>query len=140
MFLSLSRLSICFERLLFKKLNPHCSKKISHLQHGFMKRKSIQSHLLIHLHYIYNNLDRGDEVLTVHLDYSKAFDRVDHEILLKKVARFGIGGNILKLLKNFLEDRGQRVRLTTVSQLPFQSKVVSPRLCYWTLIIFNIHQ
>ena len=122
---SLSRLSICFERLLFKKLYPHCSKKISHLQHGFMKSKSIQSQLLIHLDYIYNNLDRGDEVFTVYLDFSKAFDRVDHEILLKKVASFGIGGNILKLLKSYLEDREQRVKIDDClsTALPIKSGV-----------------
>ena len=122
---SLSRLSICFERLLFKKLYPHCSKKISPLQHGFMKRKLIQSQLLIHLDYTYINLDRGHEVFTVYLDFSKGFDCVDHEILLKKVASFGIGGIILKLLKSYLEDREQRVKIDDClsTALPIKSGV-----------------
>ena len=138
---SLSRLSNCFERLLYKKLYPHCSKKISHLQHGFMKRKSIQSQLLIHLDYIHNNLDRGDEVFTVYLDFSKAFDRVDHEILLKKVASFGIGGSILKLLKSYLEDREQRVKIDdclstalSIKSGVTQGSVIGPS------IFFKIHQ
>ena len=92
-----------------------------------MKRKSIQSQLLIHLDYIYNNLDRGDEGFTVYLHFSKALDRVDHEILLKKVASFRIGGNILKLLKNNLEDRQQRVEIGDCLSTALPSKSGVPK-------------
>ena len=92
-----------------------------------MKRKTIQSQLLIHLDYIYNNLDREDEVFTAYLDFSKAFDRVDREILLKKFARFGIGGNILKLLKIYLEDREQRVKIDDCLSTALPIKSVVPR-------------
>ena len=101
-----------------------------------MKRKSIQSQLLIHLDYIYNNLDRGDEVFTNYLVFSKAFDRVNHEILLKNVASFGIGGNILKLLKSYLEDREQRVKIDDCLSTAFQSKVVSPKALLLDLYYF----
>ena len=81
--------------------------------------------MLIHLDYIYNNLDRGDKAFTVYLDFSKAFDRVDHEILLKKFAIFGIGGNVLKLLKSYLEDREQRDKIDHClsTALPIKSGV-----------------
>ena len=53
------------------------------------------------------------------------FDGVHHEILLKKIASFGIGGNILKLLKSYLEDREQRVKIDNClsTALPIRSGV-----------------
>ena len=45
----------------------------------------------------------------VYLDFAKAFDKVDHNILLKKIYNFGIRGNIHNWLRNFLSNRYQQV-------------------------------
>ena len=47
----------------------------------------------------------------IFLDIKKAFDTVNHEILLKKLAYYGIGGTVLRWFKNFLIDRYQCTRL-----------------------------
>ena len=46
-----------------------------------------------------------------YLDFSKAFDRVPHERLLKKRYAYGIQGNVLGWIRNFLTDRSQRVQI-----------------------------
>ena len=45
------------------------------------------------------------------LDISKAFDKVWHEGLIFKLKTYGVEGNLLKLLENYLTDRQQRVVL-----------------------------
>src|SRR5690606_22634803 len=49
--------------------------------------------------------------LTIFLDLSKAFDCVNHEILLSKLESFGFRDDFLKFLESYLSDRNQRVRL-----------------------------
>ena len=48
---------------------------------------------------------------TIYLDFAKAFDKVDHVILLKKLEAYGIRGKILQWLNTFLTNRSQRVRI-----------------------------
>ena len=43
------------------------------------------------------------------LDFAKAFDRVDHQLLMKKLNNFGVGGNVLEWFCSYLKDRRQRV-------------------------------
>ena len=45
------------------------------------------------------------------LDISKAFDKVWHEGLIYKLKTYGVEGNLLKVLENYLTDRQQRVVL-----------------------------
>ena len=54
-------------------------------------------------------MDHGDLVIGVFLDLKKAFDTVDHRILLKKLYAYGIRGNILKWFECYLTDRSQYV-------------------------------
>ena len=54
-------------------------------------------------------LDKNLQVDTVYLDFRKAFDSVPHKRLIKKLEKYGITGNLLKWLKNFLNERKQRV-------------------------------
>ena len=68
-------------------------------------------------------LEEGHQVHSVYLDFSKAFDKVDHAILLTKVKGLGIQGKILKWLENFLTTRYQRVKVGKA--LSEEVKVVS---------------
>ena len=56
-------------------------------------------------------LDSNSSVDMVYLDFSKAFDKVDHGILLHKLRAVGITGNIGIWLFHFLTDRSHFVRL-----------------------------
>ena len=56
-------------------------------------------------------LETGNPVDAIYLDFSKAFDKVDHHILLKKVENLGIKGKLLNWLRVFLTNRQQQVRV-----------------------------
>ena len=80
-------------------------------QHGFRSGRSTISQLLHYLDSILTKLEEGKEVDSIYLDFAKAFDKVDHQILLKKVASLNIGGKILKWIETFLISRKQSVKV-----------------------------
>ena len=82
-------------------------------QLAFRLSDSCQSQLLSIVHDIYASFDQIPtlEVRANFLDISKAFDKVWHEGLLFKLEHIGISGNLLSLLKSFLNNRFQRVVL-----------------------------
>ena len=59
-------------------------------------------------------MDRNKTPLTVHIDLSKAFDTIDHEILLNKLKFYGIKNQAIKLLENYLSARQQFVEFENV--------------------------
>ena len=122
---SLSRLSLSFERLLFKHLYKFIAPKINSSQHGFMKNRSTTSQLLLHLKLLHDSLDIGEEVFTLYLDFCKAFDKVNHYLLIENLKNFGIGGKLLQLLSSYLEDRSQRTVINNIysKYLPINSGV-----------------
>ena len=56
-------------------------------------------------------MDRGDYNLVVYFDIKKAFDTVNHDILLKKLEMYGLGESALALLRNYLTNRTQKCNL-----------------------------
>ena len=56
-------------------------------------------------------LDEGDAVDILYLDFSKAFDKVQHQRLIGKMRHLGIGGRILEWVEAWLSNRMQRVVL-----------------------------
>ena len=78
-------------------------------QHGFRKGRSCMSNLLTFLDKITEGIDKGDSIDGIFFDFAKAFDKVPHERLLRKIERFGIGGKLLAWIREWLTDRWQRV-------------------------------
>ena len=79
---------------------------------GFRPGDSCTNQLLSIAHEILSAFDDGHEVRDVFLDISKAFDRVWHEGLLFKLQQYGISGELITLIKDFLSSRKQRVVLS----------------------------
>lgn len=103
------------ERCIFNHLYPFLESKIHPLQHGFMKGKSCATQLLKVYHEIGLILDKGGQVDVIFLDFSKAFDCVPHNLLLFKLEYFyGICGNMLEWLKDYLSERKQKVLIENV--------------------------
>jgi hypothetical protein len=115
------------ERCIYNRLIEHIGEKLHHRQFGFLKGKSTTSQFLQVLHdmYIGNKLDNKCQVDTLYLNFAKAFDKVNHELLLLKLKRFGISGNLLSWLRDYLSGRYQRVTVLgeTSNPLPVISGV-----------------
>ena len=73
-----------------------------------MQNRSCVSQLLSVLHSIGKNLDNIQTDI-LYLDFARAFDSVNHAILLEKLKRYGVVGQLHEWFKNYLQDRQQRV-------------------------------
>ena len=87
------------------------SKIFSNFQFGF-REKHTTSHALLHfIDKISQAIDKEMHTIGIFLDYSKAFDTIDHEILLGKLSHYGVRGTALDWFKSYLADRKQFVSL-----------------------------
>ena len=84
---------------------------LSDSQFGFRKSHSTASALLDCTNEWYVNLDRKMFNLVVLIDLKKAFDTVDHQILLRKLELYGIKGQALTLLRSYLTNRNQKCQI-----------------------------
>ena len=100
-----------FERIVRKHIVFHLVKNtiICPNQHGFQTGKSCLTQLLPHIQNILQNLQNDMDTDVIYLDYAKAFDKVDHQILLQKLYQYGIRGKLLSWLNSYLSDRSQTV-------------------------------
>ena len=83
----------------------------SNLQFGFRKGYSTEMAISVLIDNISKATDNKEHVIGVFLDFAKAFDTVNHRILMGKLAHYGIRGNILQWIQNYLTNRQQRVKL-----------------------------
>ena len=84
---------------------------MSPLLSGFRKGYSTQHALLLFLHNIQRQVDEGKNAAAVLMDLSKAFDCMDHSLLLAKLHAYGLSKNALLLIRSYLSNRKQRVGL-----------------------------
>ena len=84
-------------------------------QHGFRTGRSCLSQLLTHLDEILNALEGGNNVDVVYLDFSKAFNKVDFLVTLRKLSQLGVQGTLHAGLASFLTDRVQSVIVDGIS-------------------------
>ena len=78
-------------------------------QHGFLKFRSCESQLVITLNDLLKNLDNCEQTDVILLDFAKAFDKVNHSSLVKKLDHYGIRNSLLSWITCFLSDRTQHV-------------------------------
>ena len=90
-------------------LYDHVNNLITPLQHGFLRNRSCVTQLLSVLHTIDRNLDKNVQTDVIYLDFAKAFDTVDHYVLLSTLKAYGVSGQLLTWFANYLSGRLQRV-------------------------------
>ena len=87
-------------------------------QHGFRKKRSCISQLIITLDDFANTLKNKEQTDAILLDFSKAFDKVDHEGLLLKLEHYGIRSSLLLWVRSFLIGRKQKVLVDGAASSP----------------------
>ena len=105
-----------FEKIIETRLVKFFDKKkiITPHQFGFRKYFSTELAITEIQNMLLKNLDENKVTCTIFLDLAKAFDTVDHSILLLKMEKYGIRGQALSLLKSYLQNRQHSVKLNNV--------------------------
>ena len=104
-------------------------------QFGFRKGLSCELALNTFVETIRENMNKKEHTVSIMLDLSKAFDTINHEILLAKLNKYKFSDSALKTIKNYLNDRTMRVNIDkTLSKTEFlkvgvpQGSVLGPLL------------
>ncbi|CAL8083510.1 unnamed protein product [Orchesella dallaii] len=79
--------------------------KIMDQQHGYRENRSTQSAVILLTDYIKQNLDNNKVTGAVFIDFVQAFDKVQQEILMSKLYKYGIRGKVLKWFKSYFTNR-----------------------------------
>ena len=109
----LSNLSKIFERAMYNRIELFLDEfnLIYPKQYGFRKKYSTNHALISIVEQIKNNLDNKTFSCGVFVDLEKAFDTVNHKVLIKKLNHYGIRDNANKWIMSYLSNRKQHVKL-----------------------------
>jgi sarcosine oxidase/L-pipecolate oxidase len=109
-------------------------------QSGFLPGHSTIYQLLVY-HNICKNIDNRLSSNIIFCDISKAFDRVWHKALIKKLHSYGITGDLLHWLDDYVSDRKQKVFVYNECSNPNTIKALcSPRICTWYPSFSTLHK
>lgn len=102
-----------FERVIYTRMVDYLQiQNIIHKnQFGFCKAKSTVSAALNLVENLYGHIEKQNTTACMFLDLMKAFDCVDHSILLRKLSFYGFHSNVVSLIKSYLSDRLQFVKI-----------------------------
>ncbi len=105
-----------FERLIYNRLIEFISQNsiLSELQFGFQKNKSTEQAVTSIISSLDDAKSKRKSSYCIFLDFAKAFDTVNHEILLAKLNHYGISGISNTLLKSYLSNRTQQTEINGV--------------------------
>lgn len=100
-----------FEKVITTRLIDYLEKKhlLSEYQHGFRANHSTESAIIQFTNNVYKYLEIKHHVVGIFIDLSKAFDSLNHRILLEKLEHYGIRGVPLQLFESYLSNRSQSV-------------------------------
>ena len=106
-----SHIAKVFERVVRSAIVQHLEDNdlLPKNQHGFISGRSTLSQLLQQVEQMIRAWEEGKSTDTIYLDFAKAFDKVDHNILCHKIKRLGITGKVGVWIREFLVGRSQQV-------------------------------
>lgn len=130
--------AIIFEKIVHMKIVHSIENQLSPKQHGFTKSKSTDTNLLEYVTFISNALEEGSEVHSIYTDFSKAFDSVNHTILLNKLRAFNLHINMIKWFQSYLTDRIVYVTLNGFNSYTFSPSSVVPQGSVLGPLLFNV--
>lgn len=107
----LSTIAKLFEKIIVDNIFPVLRTILAPQQHGFVSRKSTDTNLCEFVQHVSIAMDQGYQVDAVYTDYSKAFDKISHNLLIIKLEEVGIHGDLLRWISSYLRDRSQAVAI-----------------------------
>ena len=109
----LPSLSRVYERLMYNQISAYFDSVFSKFQCGFRKSFSAQHCLLTMVENWRKTLDEGGETAAVLTDLSKAFDCIDHNLLIAKLNAYGFEKRLLEFIHSYLTKCKQRAKVDT---------------------------
>lgn len=134
-------LSKAFEKIILERFSKFEQKHniIIDCQYGFRKNFSTESALLTQKEYILDNIEKGNVVLGIFIDFSRAFDLINHELLIKKLERYGFRGMAASLIRSYLEHRKQIVDIEGICSDPIAVSCGVPQGSILGPFLFNLY-
>ena len=105
----LPRVSKVFERIIYKQIMSNVTNLFSDYITGFRKSHGSQHSLVKMSENWKSALDKSESVYALFIDLSKAFDTINHDLLLAKLKAYGFSREALALMCSYLKNRKQKV-------------------------------
>jgi hypothetical protein len=99
------------EKIVADELSFTVRNFLSPNQHGFFKGRCVESNLVTFTDYLLTALNNKCQVDVVYTDFSKAFDKISHRVLLEKLWSAGIHGDLFRWIKSYITNRSQAVSI-----------------------------
>lgn len=134
----LSTFSKLFESSLYPIIYNHIDKIISVHQHGFRSGRSVQTNLCSYLTDISLELDNRSQMDAIYTDFSSAFDKVNHMLLLRKLESVGVYGSLLNWFQSYLKFRPQMVAVNGYESKEYYADSGVPQGSHLGPILFSV--
>ena len=128
-----------YEERINEQLYEYFSDKHVPSQSGFRKGYSSQHSILVMTEKFKDSIDKGNAFRALLNDLSKAFDCIDHTLLIAKLSAFGVSPLSLKLIYSYLSNRTQRIKINESFSNITDTEFVVPQGSVLVSLLFNIY-